>query len=199
LGQNESVYERNRLCRIYYKHTNVVVLQYVAGLCVIFFNSNKNYPFIVEILNLSQFRLYYLGNSFRSPVPWSNCDNSWNTKSCYSTSALNRSLGNMTNATITRNDLPATEYFTRHLLGAHRSNGFDDLVGIKPDLLLCVFIIFLLTTGNFTSVTFYSISEWLYVLPQNIIVKYKISGFAGRSEKLVLMVFKVIRLWSDWW
>ncbi len=60
----------------------------------------------------------------------------------------------MTNATITRNDLPATEYFTRHLLGAHRSNGFDDLVGIKPDLLLCVFIIFLLTTGNFTSVAF---------------------------------------------
>ncbi len=65
----------------------------------------------------------------------------------------------MTNATITRNDLPATEYFTRHLLGAHRSNGFDDLVGIKPDLLLCVFIIFLLTTGNFPSDAFYSISE----------------------------------------
>ena len=105
--------------------------------------------FIVNILMLSYYNtlqayaLYYLGNSFQSPVPWAHCDISWNTEFCHLRSSLNDSFANETN--ITRNNLPATEYFTRHLLGAHHSTGFDNLVGIKWDLLLCVILIFILT------------------------------------------------------
>lgn len=40
--------------------------------------------------------LYYLYNSFTSVLPWSTCNNHWNTKQCYALGGTNLSLGNET-------------------------------------------------------------------------------------------------------
>jgi hypothetical protein len=41
--------------------------------------------------------LYYLGSSFQNPLPWTSCDNAWNTEFCSkrgtNISALNFTLG----------------------------------------------------------------------------------------------------------
>lgn len=116
---------------------------------------------IINILMLSYYNtlqsyaLYYLVYSFQSPVPWSACDRSWNTKQCHIRDITgNRSIAHNHNTSIdtnatTQNDvyLPATEFFSRKLLGSHLSRGFDHLSGMKFDMLLSVFAIFILTTG----------------------------------------------------
>lgn len=113
---------------------------------------------IINVLMLSYYNtlqsyaLYYLFYSFESPVPWSVCDREWNTPLCTqhhhvvasssssdanqssilqnSTSANSSSL-NATYAPPVHIFLPATEFFTRKLLGAHQSTGFTDLAGMK--------------------------------------------------------------------
>jgi SNF family Na+-dependent transporter len=125
---------------------------------------------LINILMLSYYNtlqayaLYYLSFSFQSPVPWSTCDKEWSTIYCKDKQQqnLNRSLNNSKtgemknenslksnddNGNSTNVYLSASEFFNRKLLGSHRSTGFDDLKGIKLDILLCVFIIFLITTG----------------------------------------------------
>ena len=96
---------------------------------------------------LQAYALYYLGHSFQSPVPWSNCNKSWNTKNCHTRDSQIQNRSNSSQNKTDDVNLPATEFFSRKLLGAHLSNGFDDMAGIKWDMLLCVFIIFILTTS----------------------------------------------------
>ena len=43
--------------------------------------------------------------------------------------------------------LPSSEFFNRKVVGSHRSTGFADLGGIKADMLLCVIIVFIMTTS----------------------------------------------------
>lgn len=43
--------------------------------------------------------LYYFGNSFLSPIPWSNCDNEWNTAACYMRRNANQSVSNVSMVT----------------------------------------------------------------------------------------------------
>ncbi|XP_066997796.2 sodium-dependent serotonin transporter [Anabrus simplex] len=70
--------------------------------------------------------VYYLIQSFRSQLPWSTCDNTWNTKACNSTAS------------------PAKEYFERAVLEQYRSTGLDYVGGIKWSLALCVMGVFVL-------------------------------------------------------
>jgi len=110
---------------------------------------------IINILMLSYYNtlqayaLYYLGNSFQSPVPWSSCSKPWSTKNCHEISNQNTSNANISfyNNNTEQIYLPSTEFFSRKLLGSHLSTGFHDMVAIKPDMLLCVIIIFVLTTS----------------------------------------------------
>lgn len=101
------------------------------------------------------YSLFYLIASFRAQMPWSTCDNSWNTKNCheridiltnstYKTSSLqdNKNVTQIENENVTFS--PAEEYFNRYMLGIHNSNGIDDLGGIKFDLTLCLAVIYLL-------------------------------------------------------
>uniref|UniRef100_T1J2K8 Transporter n=1 Tax=Strigamia maritima TaxID=126957 RepID=T1J2K8_STRMM len=86
--------------------------------------------------------VYYLFASFRSELPWTSCDNPWNTRSCRSITS-NRSTWDeeILNGTKTS---PAQEYFERSVLQIHQSSGIDDLGPIKLSLSLCLFAVFLL-------------------------------------------------------
>ena len=102
---------------------------------------------IINVLMLSYYNtlqayaLYYFAYSFRSPVPWSSCNQTWSTSLC------REAIFNSSNATI-RNDvfLPSSEFFRYHVLNSDLSKGFHDLGGIKVDMLLCLLIIFLMTS-----------------------------------------------------
>jgi SNF family Na+-dependent transporter len=110
---------------------------------------------LINILMLSYYNtlqayaLYYLGHSFQSPVPWSLCSKPWSTKNCHEISNQNTSYANVSfyNNNNEQIYLPSTEFFSRKLLGSHLSTGFHDMVAIKPDMLMCVAIIFVLTTS----------------------------------------------------
>ncbi|XP_071124568.1 sodium- and chloride-dependent glycine transporter 1-like [Mytilus edulis] len=57
--------------------------------------------------------LYYIGNSFISPLPWTTCDNEWNSHSCALDSSFIGRLGNPD--TFSYLDTNGTDNATRHL------------------------------------------------------------------------------------
>lgn len=92
---------------------------------------------------LQAYAFYYLVNSFRfSGVPWSSCDQPWSTDQCQKSLTFNQS--DISNGSDVY--LASSEFFRRKVLGVHHSTGFDDLVGMKFDLLACLLFIFCLTT-----------------------------------------------------
>ncbi|CAI6364685.1 unnamed protein product [Macrosiphum euphorbiae] len=80
--------------------------------------------------------LYYLFSSMRSELPWTSCDNPWNTLNC--TPVTN--LSALTNVSTS----PAKEFFERSVLEQHRADGLDRIGPIKWSLALCLLAVFLL-------------------------------------------------------
>ncbi len=96
------------------------------------------------------YAVFYLFASFNMVMPWSSCDNEWNTPNCLDQLKLQQDA-NATQARIAEilssgNSLasPAEEYFNRRMLGIDKSKGIDDLGFIKLDLTVCLFIVYLL-------------------------------------------------------
>lgn len=93
---------------------------------------------------------FYLFASFQDPLPWSTCNNPWNTKDCYidiGHKALLSNvsqMANMSNSSAARDNsvTPGDEYFNRFLLGIHESTGLHDLGPIKPDLSMCLALVY---------------------------------------------------------
>ncbi|XP_063624737.1 sodium-dependent serotonin transporter [Cydia splendana] len=82
--------------------------------------------------------VYYLVASLasiNSELPWTSCDNPWNTPLCSPVTAQQTNPNAST---------PAKEFFERNVLEQQRSNGLDDMGPIKPSLALCVFGVFVL-------------------------------------------------------
>ncbi|CAH2096550.1 unnamed protein product [Euphydryas editha] len=82
--------------------------------------------------------VYYLVASLasiNSVLPWTSCDNEWNTPLCMpvTTPQINPNAST-----------PAKEFFERNVLEQHKSHGLDDMGPIKPSLALCVFGVFVL-------------------------------------------------------
>ncbi|RWS26665.1 sodium-dependent serotonin transporter-like protein [Leptotrombidium deliense] len=81
--------------------------------------------------------VYYLFSSFTSELPWTRCDNDWNTPTCRL--LHQRGYNSSMNATS-----PAQEFFERNLLEQHRANGIQSIGPIKLSLALCLLFVFLL-------------------------------------------------------
>ncbi|XP_054271934.1 sodium-dependent serotonin transporter isoform X2 [Macrosteles quadrilineatus] len=80
--------------------------------------------------------VYYLFASFRSELPWTSCDNPWNTLNCTPVFDL---TPNDTSSTS-----PAKEFFERSVLEQQRSDGLNRIGPIKWSLALCVMAVFIL-------------------------------------------------------
>ncbi|KAG7273138.1 hypothetical protein CRUP_034536, partial [Coryphaenoides rupestris] len=92
--------------------------------------------------------LFYFYSSFTSTLPWTNCDNAWNTPDC--TNYFGRDNVTWTNTSRS----PAEEFYTglltdycvppdrRNVLEIHRSDGLRDVGGVRWQLMLCLFLIF---------------------------------------------------------
>uniref|UniRef100_A0A8C7JD23 Transporter n=1 Tax=Oncorhynchus kisutch TaxID=8019 RepID=A0A8C7JD23_ONCKI len=80
--------------------------------------------------------LFYFYSSFASVLPWTNCDNAWNTENC-----TNYFLkDNVTWNNYSRS--PAEEFYTRNVLEIHKSDGLRNVGGVRWQLMLCLFLIF---------------------------------------------------------
>ncbi|XP_028558581.1 sodium-dependent serotonin transporter-like [Podarcis muralis] len=80
--------------------------------------------------------LYYFYSSFTHTLPWTSCDNPWNTPNC--TSYFGKSNVTWTN----HSKSPAEEFYVRKVLELQNSQGLSNVGGIRWQLLLCLFLIF---------------------------------------------------------
>ncbi|CAL8343464.1 unnamed protein product [Lota lota] len=80
--------------------------------------------------------LFYFYSSFSTTLPWTNCDNAWNTPDC--TNYFGRDNVTWTNSSRS----PAEEFYTRNVLEIHRADGLRDVGGVRWQLMLCLFLIF---------------------------------------------------------
>ncbi|KAK9504504.1 hypothetical protein O3M35_010821 [Rhynocoris fuscipes] len=80
--------------------------------------------------------VYYLVASFRYELPWTSCNNPWNTPNC--TPIQDQNNTNIFSVS------PATEFFQRSVLEQYKSDGLDRMGPIKWSLALCVLSVFLL-------------------------------------------------------
>ncbi|GFT80494.1 sodium-dependent dopamine transporter [Nephila pilipes] len=97
--------------------------------------------------------LYFFVASFNRVLPWTTCDNVWNTPHCKQMASLNDLLNGSVEENITYIDIdgikhkrtsPAEEYFNRAVLGLQHSSGIDDLGSIKWELCLCLIAVYLI-------------------------------------------------------
>ncbi|KAL6265072.1 hypothetical protein P5V15_005163 [Pogonomyrmex californicus] len=117
--------------------------------------------------------LRYFFASFSTMLPWTTCDNDWNTPLCREfdanvsyafedvvTNELNENFGNSTRLLVDRGSdatavrsatdnhtlytSAAHEYFNRAILELHESEGLHDLGAIKWDIALCLLVVYLI-------------------------------------------------------
>ncbi|XP_066245974.1 sodium-dependent dopamine transporter [Euwallacea similis] len=79
--------------------------------------------------------------SFTSLLPWTTCDNEWNTPDCrpFDLEARNASYAQNNSDTLAS---AASEYFNRAILELHKSEGLHDLGAIKWDTALCLLAVY---------------------------------------------------------
>ncbi|XP_038059707.1 sodium-dependent serotonin transporter-like [Patiria miniata] len=78
--------------------------------------------------------VYYLFSSFTSVLPWTSCNNTWNTADCQ----------DPFNMTIINNNSrsPASEFYEFKVLGLTSERSIEDLGGVKWDLSLCLLAVY---------------------------------------------------------
>jgi SNF family Na+-dependent transporter len=87
--------------------------------------------------------VFYLFASFRETMPWSTCDNYWNTVNCVK--RVDVFKRNSTNLSLNKTYVsPAEEYYNLYMLKIQESSGIDDLGPLKIDLVLCLATVYFL-------------------------------------------------------
>lgn len=79
---------------------------------------------------LISWSVYYFFSSFRSKLPWDNCDNIWNNKNCTTNQTFGQSA--------------AQQFFERHVLGENKARGIEDIGNIRWPIALCLMGVFVL-------------------------------------------------------
>ncbi|XP_037122869.1 sodium- and chloride-dependent GABA transporter 2-like [Syngnathus acus] len=90
------------------------------------------YSFMTYIIILA-WALLYLVFSFNSPLPWSTCDNYWNTADCVDVTTWNLTL---THTNHTNGSSAAIEFWERRVLKI--SGGIEEIGSIRWEVLLCL-------------------------------------------------------------
>ncbi|XP_074600142.1 sodium-dependent serotonin transporter-like [Brevipalpus obovatus] len=101
------------------------------GMCVIDLYMGMYYNTIIS------WAVYYLMASFENPLPWTSCNNTWNTENCLLLQSRAHSPSNNSVS-------PAEEFLKRNVLQFSESSGIDDLGPIKGSLALYLGIVFIL-------------------------------------------------------
>merc|ERR1712223_1977738 len=103
-----------------------------VGYCAVFIAFYVSFYYNVII----GWSLYYAANSLTFTLPWTNCNNTWNTEYC----TLRCDNTSRFNCNETRS--PAKEYFNRAVLQVQDSNGINDIGTPTLKLTVCVFIVY---------------------------------------------------------
>ncbi|XP_040569062.1 sodium-dependent dopamine transporter [Lepeophtheirus salmonis] len=82
---------------------------------------------------------YYLLQTFTRTLPWTNCNNTWNTNLC-----AKSCIEEQTNITCEYLRSPSKEYFNREVLKIQESDGFENLGLPIWQLTLCLMVIYIL-------------------------------------------------------
>lgn len=104
----------------------------------------------------SVYFIYRSISSVGGKMPWEDCDNSWNSKdTCISISQL-KSYCSQNNQTIevcrknyyssnsVNSTSPAAEFFVKELSQLDQSNGLENMGYLRPELVLCLMVVYLL-------------------------------------------------------
>lgn len=79
--------------------------------------------------------LHYFFSSFTMELPWTHCNNSWNSAACTEARSGRNASSSAT---------PAAEYFERSVLHMHESRGIDDLGPPRWQLTACLLLVIVL-------------------------------------------------------
>ncbi|GAB1609490.1 sodium-dependent serotonin transporter-like [Argonauta hians] len=82
--------------------------------------------------------IYYLFSSFTSSLPWSSCNNSWNTDSCVQLGGDNITLNPINSSS------SATEYYNYKVLETQYSSGIEDIGSIRGPMVGCLSATFII-------------------------------------------------------
>ncbi|XP_074596811.1 sodium-dependent dopamine transporter-like [Brevipalpus obovatus] len=128
-----------------------------VGYCVVMIAFYVDFYYNVMIA----WALYFFFASFSTELPWTRCNNEWNTNNCSEIQFIgdiihggdenDKSLLNLHNTSSAsfstyfhNRTTPAEEYWHRHVLELHQSSGIDGLGAIKWDMSVCLLIVYLI-------------------------------------------------------
>ncbi|UXI17102.1 brefeldin A-inhibited guanine nucleotide-exchange protein 1 [Sarcoptes scabiei] len=87
--------------------------------------------------------LHFFFKSFSTALPWSRCNNPWNTEKCFEiTDITNKTI--KTNASNLIRNSAALEYFSRRFLQFHESSGINDLGQVRIEIAISLLLVYLI-------------------------------------------------------
>ncbi|XP_076451199.1 sodium- and chloride-dependent GABA transporter 2-like [Babylonia areolata] len=170
--------------------------------------------------------LYYLAMSFSNPLPWTSCDNGWNTNSCFPTGFLQQAkdqdpdhnhtsgltpvlsvfaVANMTSANITATvnstESSVVQFWRNHVL-QDRGHSIGDLGDLRWQLVLCLLAIWAVAFfTHFKDIkTFGKVMYVAAVLPYVVLLALLIRGslLPGAVDGLLFYLVPKWHRLLDW-